>query len=138
MWKILRRPSVGSAFSLPGLTSEEKQRLATLAHCKCCRGGDAGRLGKVRSKVAEVKTIAVIGAGNHGRGIAHAAALGGYRTILEDLLPAALRKAGSEIRANPGQGCGVGGKSPRPMPTQLSSDWSMRDQWRRQRAKRTW
>src|ERR1700749_4624297 len=35
-----------------------------------------------------------------GRGIAHAAALGGYRTILEDLLPTALRKAETEIRAN--------------------------------------
>src|SRR3989440_9645029 len=35
-----------------------------------------------------------------GRGIAYAAALGGYRTILEDLLPGALRKAESEIRAN--------------------------------------
>ena len=48
----------------------------------------------------EVKTVAVIGAGIMGRGIAHAAALGGYRTILEDLLPAALRKAETEIRAN--------------------------------------
>ena len=47
-----------------------------------------------------VKTITVIGAGIMGRGIAHAAAVGGYRTILEDLLPAALRKAESEIRAN--------------------------------------
>src|ERR1700752_4069531 len=35
-----------------------------------------------------------------GRGIAHAAAMGGYRTILEDLLPAALRRAENEIRAN--------------------------------------
>src|SRR5690348_9330390 len=35
-----------------------------------------------------------------GRGIAHAAALGGFRTILEDLLPNALRKAESEIRSN--------------------------------------
>src|SRR6184192_2086726 len=35
-----------------------------------------------------------------GRGIAHAAALGGYRTILEDILPASLRKAESEIRGN--------------------------------------
>jgi 3-hydroxybutyryl-CoA dehydrogenase len=50
--------------------------------------------------VAEVKTVAVIGAGLMGRGIAHAAALGGYRTILEDILPAALRKAQTEIRAN--------------------------------------
>jgi 3-hydroxybutyryl-CoA dehydrogenase len=50
--------------------------------------------------MAQVNTIAVIGAGIMGRGIAHAAALGGYRTILEDLLPAALRKAETEIRAN--------------------------------------
>jgi 3-hydroxybutyryl-CoA dehydrogenase len=50
--------------------------------------------------VAQVKTIAVIGAGIMGRGIAHAAAIGGYRTILEDVLPAALRKAESEIRTN--------------------------------------
>jgi 3-hydroxybutyryl-CoA dehydrogenase len=50
--------------------------------------------------VAEVKTIAVIGAGIMGRGIAHAAAVGGYRTILEDILPNALRRAETEIRAN--------------------------------------
>src|SRR5207248_6383173 len=50
--------------------------------------------------VAEIKTIAVIGAGIMGRGIAHAAALGGYRTILEDILPASLRKAEGEIRSN--------------------------------------
>ena len=50
--------------------------------------------------MSQIKTIAVIGAGTMGRGIAHAAALGGYRTILEDILPAALRRAESEIRAN--------------------------------------
>ena len=50
--------------------------------------------------MAEIKTVAVIGAGIMGRGIAHAAALGGYRTILEDVLPASLRKAESEIRGN--------------------------------------
>jgi len=50
--------------------------------------------------VPGVQTITVIGAGIMGRGIAHAAALGGYRTILEDLLPNALRRAGTEIRAN--------------------------------------
>jgi len=50
--------------------------------------------------VPQVQTVAVIGAGIMGRGIAHAAALGGYRTILEDLLPAALRKAEGEIRTN--------------------------------------
>jgi 3-hydroxybutyryl-CoA dehydrogenase len=50
--------------------------------------------------MAEVKTIAVIGAGIMGRGIAHVAATGGYRTILEDLIPGSLRKAETEIRAN--------------------------------------
>ena len=50
--------------------------------------------------MAEIKVIAVIGAGTMGRGIAHVAALGGYRTILEDLLPNALRKAETEIRTN--------------------------------------
>jgi 3-hydroxybutyryl-CoA dehydrogenase len=50
--------------------------------------------------VPEIKTIAVIGAGIMGRGIAHVAALGGYRTVLEDLIPGALRKAEGDIRAN--------------------------------------
>jgi 3-hydroxybutyryl-CoA dehydrogenase len=50
--------------------------------------------------MAEVRTIAVIGAGIMGRGIAHAAVLGGYRTILEDILPTALKRAETEIRAN--------------------------------------
>ncbi|HMH08478.1 MAG TPA: 3-hydroxyacyl-CoA dehydrogenase NAD-binding domain-containing protein [Terriglobales bacterium] len=47
-----------------------------------------------------VRTIGVIGAGKVGRGIALAAAAGGYRTILEDLLPNALRRAESELRAS--------------------------------------
>jgi 3-hydroxybutyryl-CoA dehydrogenase len=50
--------------------------------------------------MAEIKTVSVIGAGIMGRGIAHVAALGGYRTIIEDILPASLRRAESEIRAN--------------------------------------
>ena len=50
--------------------------------------------------MAEVRTVAVIGAGIMGRGIAHTSALGGYRTILEDILPATLQKAESEIRTN--------------------------------------
>jgi 3-hydroxybutyryl-CoA dehydrogenase len=50
--------------------------------------------------VPHVNTVAVIGAGTMGRGIAHVSALAGYRTILEDLLPDALRKAESEIRTN--------------------------------------
>ena len=58
--------------------------------------------------MAEVRTIAVIGAGIMGRGSAHAAALGGYRTILEDILPTTLRKAEGEIRANLDQAVELG------------------------------
>lgn len=50
--------------------------------------------------MAEIQTVAVIGAGITGRGIAYLAALGGYRTILEDILPATLRRAESEMRVN--------------------------------------
>lgn len=41
----------------------------------------------------EVKTVAVIGAGTMGRGIAYAAALGGFQTVLEDVSEVALDKA---------------------------------------------
>jgi 3-hydroxybutyryl-CoA dehydrogenase len=58
--------------------------------------------------VVEIRTIAVIGAGTMGRGIAHAAALGGYRTILEDILPSTLRRAESEIRSNLDQAVQIG------------------------------
>ncbi len=58
--------------------------------------------------MAEDRTIAVIGAGIMGRGIAHAATLGGYRTILEDLFPNALRKAETEIRASLDQAVRLG------------------------------
>jgi 3-hydroxybutyryl-CoA dehydrogenase len=50
--------------------------------------------------LSEVRTIAVIGAGSLGRSIAQAAATGGFRTILEDILPTALRKAEDAIRAD--------------------------------------
>ena len=55
--------------------------------------GNAPVLGK-----SAIRTIAVIGAGVVGRGIAHATALGGYRTVLEDILPATLRNAEMDIR----------------------------------------
>ena len=48
----------------------------------------------------EIDTIAVIGAGAAGRRIALATALAGYHTILEDLLPNALRRAEAEIRTS--------------------------------------
>jgi len=41
----------------------------------------------------EVRTIAVIGAGTMGRGIAYATALGGFQTVLEDVNDVVLAKA---------------------------------------------
>ena len=46
----------------------------------------------------EVKNIAVIGAGTMGRGIAYAAALGGFQTVLEDVSEAGLGKAMAWIK----------------------------------------
>ena len=65
-----------------------------------------------REPAAGVKTIAVIGAGIMGRGIAHAAAVGGFRTVLEDILPASLRRAESEIRAGLDKGVEIGKLTP--------------------------
>jgi len=48
--------------------------------------------------MVEIRIIAVIGAGAHGRDIARISALGGFRTVLEDILPASLRRAEGEIR----------------------------------------
>ena len=45
-----------------------------------------------------VKTIGVIGAGTMGRGIAYAAALGGFRTILEDVMPEMLAQGTKWIK----------------------------------------
>jgi 3-hydroxyacyl-CoA dehydrogenase len=66
----------------------------------------------VTGAVPGVRTIAVIGAGRAGRGIAQLAARGGYRTILEDLLPNALRRAESEIRSDLDRAVESGGVSP--------------------------
>jgi 3-hydroxybutyryl-CoA dehydrogenase len=59
-----------------------------------------------------VRTITVIGAGQMGRGIAHAAAVAGFHTILEDILPASLRRAEAEIRTHLHQGVEVGELTP--------------------------
>ncbi|NDQ56644.1 MAG: 3-hydroxyacyl-CoA dehydrogenase [Acidipila sp.] len=52
----------------------------------------------------DVKTITVIGAGTMGRGIAYAAALGGFRTILEDVQPEQLQQALATISTSLDEG----------------------------------
>lgn len=54
--------------------------------------------------MAEIQTVAVIGASPAGRSIAQRAALAGYRAILVDLLPANLRQAHEEMRNRVEQG----------------------------------
>lgn len=46
----------------------------------------------------EIRTIGVIGAGTMGRGIAYAAAYGGYRTVLEDVSPEMLKQGVEYIK----------------------------------------
>jgi 3-hydroxybutyryl-CoA dehydrogenase len=46
----------------------------------------------------DVKTLAVIGAGTMGRGIAHVAAVGGFETVLNDISDDLLRKSQDQIR----------------------------------------
>src|SRR5260221_14142046 len=52
----------------------------------------------VKEQRMNVKTIAVIGAGTMGRGIAYAAALGGYNTVLEDVSRQVLEKGVAWIK----------------------------------------
>ena len=56
----------------------------------------------------DVKTIAVIGAGTMGRGIAYAAAFGGYKTVLEDISPRVLEQATSWIQQSFDEGVSRG------------------------------
>jgi 3-hydroxybutyryl-CoA dehydrogenase len=58
--------------------------------------------------VVDVKTIGVIGAGTMGRGIAYAAALGGYRTVLEDISPQVREEAMGYIQETLAEGVARG------------------------------
>jgi len=46
----------------------------------------------------KIRQVAVVGSGLMGRGIAHAAATGGFATVLQDVSPAALESALARIR----------------------------------------
>ncbi len=56
----------------------------------------------------DVTTIAVIGTGTMGRGIAYASAFGGYRTVLEDISPETLEKSVAWIRQSFDEGVARG------------------------------
>jgi 3-hydroxybutyryl-CoA dehydrogenase len=55
-----------------------------------------------------ILTVAVLGAGTMGRGIAHVAAVAGYATFLHDPLPGALDKARAAIEKNLRKGVELG------------------------------
>ena len=69
----------------------------------------------------EVKTIGVIGAGAMGRGIAYAAAFGGYRTILEDVSPEMLEQGTAYIRETLDEGVTHGKVTPEQEATALAN-----------------
>jgi 3-hydroxybutyryl-CoA dehydrogenase len=62
--------------------------------------------------MAEIKTIGVIGAGTMGSGIAYAGALGGYRTVLEDVSPEMLEQGSAYIAQALEEGVGCGKVTP--------------------------
>jgi 3-hydroxybutyryl-CoA dehydrogenase len=55
-----------------------------------------------------VSTLAVIGSGLMGRGIAHAAAVGGFRTVLHDVSTEALDRAQAQVRRDLEEGVARG------------------------------
>jgi 3-hydroxybutyryl-CoA dehydrogenase len=59
-----------------------------------------------------VETIAVIGCGLMGRGIAYASALGGFRTLLHDVSADALERALGRIRQDLDEGLARGRLTP--------------------------
>src|SRR5580692_8363284 len=69
----------------------------------------------------EIKTIGVIGAGTMGRGIAYAAAFGGYRTVLEDVSPEMLEQGTAYIRQALEEGVTRGKVTPEQMATALAN-----------------
>jgi 3-hydroxybutyryl-CoA dehydrogenase len=61
---------------------------------------------------ATISTVAVLGAGTMGRGIAHVAAAAGYATWLHDPLSGALEKARASIHKNLAKGVELGKVAP--------------------------
>ncbi|HEY7410361.1 MAG TPA: 3-hydroxyacyl-CoA dehydrogenase NAD-binding domain-containing protein, partial [Vicinamibacteria bacterium] len=55
-----------------------------------------------------IETVAVIGSGLMGRGIAYAAAVGGFRTILHDVSAEALARALAQVRRDLDEGVARG------------------------------
>jgi 3-hydroxybutyryl-CoA dehydrogenase len=58
--------------------------------------------------MTQISTVAVLGAGTMGRGIAHVAALAGFTTHLYDSFPGALEKATASIHKNLAKGVELG------------------------------
>jgi 3-hydroxybutyryl-CoA dehydrogenase len=69
----------------------------------------------------EIKTIGVVGAGTMGRGIAYAAALGGYRTVLEDVSPEVREQGAAYISQTLEDGVSRGTVTPEQKETALKN-----------------
>jgi 3-hydroxybutyryl-CoA dehydrogenase len=63
----------------------------------------------------DVMTVAVIGGGIMGRGIAHVSAMGGFITVLNDISDDLLQKAQDQIRRDLEHGVEIGKLTPREM-----------------------
>jgi 3-hydroxybutyryl-CoA dehydrogenase len=68
----------------------------------------AGASVERKEQAVVIRTVAVLGAGIMGRGIAYAAALGGFRTVLQDTSGEALEKGVTEIWAIVEKGVATG------------------------------
>jgi 3-hydroxybutyryl-CoA dehydrogenase len=69
----------------------------------------------------EIKTIGVVGAGTMGRGIAYTAALGGYRTVLEDVSPEMRERGAAYISQTLEDGISRGTVTPEQKETALKN-----------------
>jgi 3-hydroxybutyryl-CoA dehydrogenase len=92
---------MGQAFSLSGFVFSADS-------CALRASALDVRIFWIGGKSMDVTTIAVLGAGTMGRGIACVAALGGYRTVLEDISPQVLNSGMAWIRQSLDEGISRG------------------------------
>src|SRR4029450_7834529 len=96
------RPNLGSGTSLNSRTSGPPCWLKTTAFMR------AVVYPAPMTNKKDVMTVAVIGGGIMGRGIAHVSAMGGFITVLNDISDDLLQKAQDQIRRDLEHGVEIG------------------------------